>query len=37
MMPNIYAMLKNYVIEREKEIPEEYRKEIEKRLTSVNK
>lgn len=36
-MPNIYAMVKNHVIEREEEIPEEYRKKIEKRLTSVNK
>lgn len=33
-MPNIHAMFKNYVIESEEDIPEEYREEIEKRLSS---
>lgn len=32
-MPNINDMFKNYVIESEEDIPEEYREEIEKRLT----
>lgn len=33
-MPNIFAMFKNYVIESENDIPQKYREEIEKRLSS---
>lgn len=33
-MPNIFAMFKDYVIESENDIPQKYREEIEKRLSS---
>lgn len=33
-MPNIFAMFKDYVIESEEDVPEQYREEIEKRLSS---
>lgn len=33
-MPNIFAMFKDYVIESEEDIPENYRKEIEERLNT---
>lgn len=33
-MPNIFAMFKDYVIENENDIPQKYREEIEKRLSS---
>ena len=33
-MPNIFAMFKDYVIESENDIPEKYREEVEKRLSS---
>lgn len=33
-MPNIFAMFKNYVIESENDIPQKYREEVEKSLSS---